>query len=81
MKILKCKYILCCDESFKVLENHAIIFDKKIEKILPNNELKSLGILDSAQVFSAPIALPALFNAHTHLEYSANKAHLDFRGF
>ena len=81
MKILKCKYILCCDESFKVLENHAIIFDKKIEKILPNDELKSLGILDSAQVFSAPIALPALFNAHTHLEYSANKAHLDFRGF
>ena len=67
MKILKCKYILCCDESFKVLENHAIIFDKKIEKILPNDELKSLGILDSAQVFSTPIAMPALFNAHTHL--------------
>lgn len=81
MKILKCKYILCCDESFTLLKNHAIIFNKKIEKILPNDELKSLGIQDKAQVFSAPLALPALFNAHTHLEYSANKAHLDFRGF
>lgn len=80
MKILKSKYILCCDEDFRVLENHSIIFDKKIEKILPTSKL-SKGILDSAQVFRAPIAMPALFNAHTHLEYSANKAHLDFNGF
>lgn len=81
MKILKTKYLLLCDKEFKILQNHAIIFDNEIKEILPISKLKNRGIPSSAQVFSSAVALPALSNAHTHLEYSANKAHLDFNGF
>lgn len=78
MKILKAKYILTCDESFKILQNHAIIFDDKIQKIQPISQLK---IRSNDEIINVPLAMPALINAHTHLEYSANKAYLDFNGF
>lgn len=81
MKILKAKYLLLCDDSFKILQNHAIIFDDKIREILPISKLKELDISSFSEVFSTQVALPALSNAHTHLEYSANKAYLDFNGF
>ena len=78
MKILKAKYILSCDENFKILQNHAIIFDDKIQKIQPINELK---IAANDEIFKTSVAMPSLINAHTHLEYSANIAHLNFNGF
>ncbi len=78
MKILKAKYILSCDENFKILQNHAIIFDDKIQKIQPISQLK---IRSNDEIINVPLAMPALINAHTHLEYSANKAYLDFNGF
>ena len=39
MKILKAKFIILCNESFEVLQNSAIAFSDKIEKIAKFDEL------------------------------------------
>ena len=73
MKILKAKFIILCNENLDILENSAIAFSDKIEKIAKFDELineyKDAQILD----FSDDIAMPALINPHIHLEYSSNK--------
>ena len=81
MKILKAKFIILCNESFEVLQNSAIAFSDKIEKIAKFDELineyKDAKVID----FSNDIAMPALINSHIHLEYSANKTNLDYGDF
>ena len=81
MKILKAKFIILCNESFEVLQNSAIAFSDKIEKIAKFDELineyKDAKIID----FGNDIAMPALINSHIHLEYSANKTNLDYGDF
>ena len=81
MKILKAKFIILCNESLDILENSAIAFSDKIEKIAKFDELineyKDAQILD----FSDDIAMPALINPHIHLEYSSNKTTLDYGDF
>ena len=81
MKILKAKFIILCNESFEVLQNSAIAFSDKIEKIAKFDELineyKDAKVID----FSNNIAMPALINSHIHLEYSANKTNLDYGDF
>ena len=36
MKILKAKWILTCDEKFKIHRDKAVVFDEKIEEIFQN---------------------------------------------
>ena len=40
MKILKARWILVCDEKFKIHRDKAIVFDEKIEEILKFDEAR-----------------------------------------
>ena len=81
MKILKAKFIILCNESFDVVQNGAIAFDKTIHKIGKFDEL--IARFNDAEIldFSDDIAMPALINSHIHLEFSANKTTLEYGDF
>ncbi|WP_086301846.1 aminofutalosine deaminase family hydrolase [Campylobacter devanensis] len=81
MKILKAKFIILCNESFDVVQNGAIAFDKTIHKISKFDEL--IARFSDAEIldFSDDIAMPALINSHIHLEFSANKTTLEYGDF
>ena len=81
MRILRAKWVLVCDENFKILKEGAIVFDKKIIEVCAFasavRKYPQAEILD----FSGDIAMPAFINPHVHLEFSANKGTLRYGDF
>ena len=81
MRILRAKWVLACDENFKILKEGAIVFDKKIIEVCAFasavRKYPQAEILD----FSGDIAMPAFINPHVHLEFSANKGTLRYGDF
>ena len=81
MRILRAKWVLVCDENFKILKEGAIVFDKKIIEVCAfasaARKYPQAEILD----FSGDIAMPAFINPHVHLEFSANKGTLRYGDF
>ena len=81
MRILRAKWVLACDENFKILKEGAIVFDKKIIEVRSfasaARKYPQAEILD----FSGDIAMPAFINSHVHLEFSANKGTLRYGDF
>lgn len=81
MRILRAKWVLACDENFKILKEGAIVFDKKIIEVCTfasaARKYPQAEILD----FSGDIAMPAFINPHVHLEFSANKGTLRYGDF
>lgn len=81
MRILRAKWVLACDENFKILKEGAIVFDKKIIEVCAfasaARKYPQAEILD----FSGDIAMPAFINPHVHLEFSANKGTLRYGDF
>ena len=82
MKIINADYILTCNESFEILQNSAICFDKRIL------DIDKLEILSKkypqAEVIELPknsVLMPGLINSHVHLEFSANKGSLKYGSF
>ncbi len=81
MRILRAKWVLVCDENFKILKDGAIVFDEKIIEVCAFasavRKYPQAEILD----FSGDIAMPAFINPHVHLEFSANKGTLRYGDF
>ena len=81
MRILRAKWVLVCDENFKILKEGAIVFDEKIIEVCAFasavRKYPQAEILD----FSGDIAMPAFINPHVHLEFSANKGTLRYGDF
>lgn len=81
MRILRAKWVLVCDENFKILKDGAIVFDQKIIEVCgfasAARKYPQAEILD----FSGDIAMPAFINSHVHLEFSANKGTLRYGDF
>ena len=81
MRILRAKWVLACDENFKILKEGAIVFDKKIIEVCAfacaARKYPQAEILD----FSGDIAMPAFINPHVHLEFGANKGALHYGDF
>ncbi len=81
MRILRAKWVLVCDENFKILKDGAIVFDQKIIEVCSFasavRKYPQAEILD----FSGDIAMPAFINPHVHLEFSANKGTLRYGDF
>ena len=81
MRILRAKWVLVCDENFKILKDGAIVFDEKIIEVCgfasAARKYPQAEILD----FSGDIAMPAFINPHVHLEFSANKGTLCYGDF
>ena len=78
MRILRAKWVLVCDENFKILKDGAIVFDQKIIEVCAfasaARKYPQAEILD----FSGDIAMPAFINPHVHLEFSANRGMLRY---
>jgi len=65
-----------------ILQNQAVAFDKKIQKIAPYDEL--LDLYPDAKVTTLrenSLLMPGLINAHVHIEFSANKTELSYGDF
>ena len=81
MRILRAKWVLACDENFKILKDGAIVFDQKIIEVCAfasaARKYPQAEILD----FSGDIAMPAFINPHVHLEFSANRGMLRYGDF
>ena len=81
MRILRAKWVLACDENFKILKDGAIVFDQKIIEVCgfasAARKYPQAEILD----FSGDIAMPAFINPHVHLEFSANRGSLRYGDF
>nr|WP_314794833.1 metal-dependent hydrolase [uncultured Campylobacter sp.] len=81
MRILRAKWVLVCDENFKILKDGAIVFGEKIIEVCSfasaARKYPQAEILD----FSGDIAMPAFINPHVHLEFSANKGTLRYGDF
>jgi len=82
MKILRADFILKCDESFEIIKDGAISFDKKIlavdsfeniKKLYKDEEIEYLG--------EGSVIMPGLINTHLHLEFSSNRISLDYGDF
>lgn len=81
MKIIKAKYILTCDEDFKILKNSALVFD---EKIIEVGDFRTLFKKYPQAIFldySEDFLLPSFINPHIHLEFSSNKTTLAYGDF
>jgi len=79
MRIISPNYIYTSD---KILENQAIAFDKKIEKIAPLDELiEKYPNAEVTKLQENSLVIPGLINAHVHIEFSANKTNLSYGDF
>lgn len=81
MQILNPKCILVCDDKFSILKDHAVLFDERIVKIAPLNELKAqykeAEIIDAMEY----VLTPAFVNTHVHFEFSSHKGQLKYGDF
>ena len=81
MRILRAKWVLACDENFKILKDGAIVFDEKIIEVCSFASVASKYPQAEILDFSGDIAMPAFINPHVHLEFSANKGTLRYGDF
>ena len=80
MTIILPKYIVTCNKSFDILENHGICFDEYIQDILPKDTI--LQKYPNAQIIkTSDTLLPGLVNPHVHLEFSKTNNKLFFGDF
>jgi len=82
LKLLHASWLLTCDDDFSIIKNGAIVFDTKIIEVGSFKELKQkyndIEIIGSGK---NSVIMPGLINAHTHLEFSANKTTLKYGNF
>ena len=79
MKIISCKYTYLNGEYQKDI---AVAFSNKIEKIAPLNELKKeYPKAEVIEYKNSSILYPGFINPHVHLEFSANRATLNYGNF
>ncbi|AFI00548.1 metal-dependent hydrolase [Helicobacter pylori] len=80
-EIIGASLVFLCNEKCEVLEDYGVVFDEKIVEI---GDYKSLTLKYphlKAQFFENSVLLPAFINAHTHFEFSNNKASFDYGSF
>ena len=82
MKIISANYILTCNDSFEILQNSAICFDKTILDIDKlENLIKKYPKTEVIELPKNSVLMPGLINPHVHLEFSANKTSLKYGNF
>ena len=82
VKLLLADFILTCNDTFEILQNGGVVFDKKIIDVGDANALRER--YPDATVIETPhnsVIMPGLINAHVHLEFSANQSLLRYGDF
>lgn len=82
MNIISAKWVLTCDENNSIIEDGAIVFDKKIIDVdtLQNIKEKYPNI-KIKETKENSVLMPGLVNSHIHLEFSANTTTLKYGNF
>ncbi|EAT99587.1 aminofutalosine deaminase family hydrolase [Campylobacter curvus] len=81
MEILKAKWLIVCDENFKILKDRCIAFDEKIRAIGSESELRAKFKNAKFSELRNSVIAPAFVNTHVHLEFSANASELTYGDF
>jgi len=83
MKILSADYILLMDGEKTVLRKGAVAFEKEILEIAHSSEQLTQKYPQASFEYLGDnsVLMPALINAHTHLEFSSNKTTLTYGNF
>jgi len=82
MKIISSKWVLTCDENSSIIEDGAIVFDKKIIEVdTLSNIQKKYPNIQITQLEDNSVLMPGLINSHVHLEFSANSTTLKYGNF
>ncbi len=81
MQIIGASLVFLCNEKCEVLEDYGVVFDEKIVEIGDYQSLTLKYPHLKAQFFENSVLLPAFINAHTHFEFSNNKASFDYGSF
>ncbi len=82
MQIIGADFVVCCDESFRVIKRGGICFNQ--QEILDVDSYLSLRKKYSqaeAIYYESCVITPALANPHIHLEFSQNEGKLRFGTF
>lgn len=87
-RIIGASCVFLCDEKFSILQNAGVLFQcdpqtqqNKILAISDFESLKSKYPLIPSSFHKDCVLLPALSNAHIHLEFSNNQSHLMYGDF
>lgn len=82
MKLISAKWVITCDENSSIIENGAIVYDKKIIDIdtLENIQQKYPN-LEATILEENSVLTPGLINTHVHLEFSSNATTLKYGNF
>ncbi len=81
MKYIKVDYIICCNNSFKIIKNGAIVFDKHIIDFGVYEDMQKKHKKDFEYQGKGSILMPAFINPHTHLEFCNNTSAFEYGNF
>ncbi len=81
MQIIGASLVFLCNEKCEVLEDYGVVFDEKIVEVGDYQSLTLKYPHLKVQFFENSVLLPAFINAHTHFEFSNNKASFDYGSF
>jgi len=71
---LKADYVVTLNEKYEIIKNGAVEFDTKITYVGSDTE-------NAIYLGKNSVIMPALINAHTHLEFSSNHTLLEYGDF
>jgi len=80
--LITADFVLTCNETFEIIQEGAVLFDKQILEIGTSEELRAKH--PTVTVIETPknsVILPGLINSHVHLEFSANQSMLRYGDF
>lgn len=80
-EIIGASLVFLCNEKCEVLEDYGVVFDEKIVEVGDYQSLTLKYPHLKVQFFENSVLLPAFINAHTHFEFSNNKASFDYGSF
>lgn len=82
MKIISASWIISSNKDKQILQNHSVVYDKKIIEIAPTDEiLKKFPNITVETLKPNSVITAGFINPHIHFEFSKNKSTLKYGSF